>query len=107
MLDRRVGALEADMKDVKATLGRLELAFARVEEKFTFVPTKEDLTRVEAKLAEKIATIDGRISNLPTTWQIIAILSGLIFGVAALVYGTTNFIAQKPAITSTQTSQTK
>ena len=93
MLEQRVGALEADMKDVKASLGRLELAFARIEEKFAFVSTKEDLARVEAKLGEKIATLDGKVSNLPSTWQVIGILAGLLVGVASLVYATDKFLS--------------
>ncbi len=86
MLDKRVEALESDMKDVKATLSRLEVAFARVEEKLAHMATSADIARVE-----------GRLSQIPSTWQIIGILAALLFGVASLVYATNNFIAQKPA----------
>ena len=116
MLEKRVETLENDVKEVKASLSRLEIGFARIEEKLSHIATTADLTRVEgrleAKLSQvegqlesKIAFVEGKISQLPTTWQIIAILSGLLVGIAGLVYTTTNFLNQKPPISSTPMPQ--
>jgi len=86
MLERRVEALESDVRDVKAILSRLEAGFARVEEKLSHVA-----------LSSEIARLEGRLSQIPSTWQIVGILAALLFGIASVVYATTNFIGQRPA----------
>ena len=91
MLERRVETLEADMKEVKASLSRLETGFARMEEKLSHVATVSDIAAVR----ESVARLDGKLTLIPTTWQIISILAALLFGVASLVYATNNFLDQK------------
>jgi hypothetical protein len=100
MLERRVDALEADMKEVKASLLRLETGFARIEERLSHVATVSDIATVR----ESVARLDGKLTQIPTTWQIIGILAGLLFGVASLVYATNNFLDHKSV--SAPTSQT-
>jgi hypothetical protein len=91
MLERRVDTLEADMKEVKASLLRLETGFARMEERLSHVATVSDIAAVR----ESVSRLDGKLTLIPTTWQIIAILAALLFGVASLVYATNNFLGQK------------
>lgn len=100
MLERRVEILEADMKEVKASLSRLETGFARIEERLSHVATVSDIATVR----ESVARLDGKLTQIPTTWQIIGILAGLLFGVASLVYATNNFLDHKSV--SAPTSQT-
>lgn len=105
MLDKRVEALEVEVRSMKDSLGRMEVVFARVEEKLASLATKDDvaraemrfsgdLSRAELRLSNDIAELKGRVSNLPTTWQIVAILAALLVGVASLVYATDNFLAR-------------
>ena len=91
MLERRVDTLEADMKEMKASLSRLETGFARMEERLSHVATVSDIAAVR----ESVARLDGKLTLIPTTWQIIGILAALLFGVASLVYATNNFLGQK------------
>lgn len=104
MLERRVETLEADMKEVKASLSRLETGFARMEEKLSHVATVSD----SAAVRESVARLDGKLTLIPTTWQIIGILAALLFGVASLVYATNNFLGQKTVSSSiSQTAPSK
>lgn len=84
-LEKRVDALEAGMKEVKESLKRLEFGFARIEDKFSYLATKEDLarseqkvlneiTRVESKLGLETAEIRGKLSNIPNMLQLIVAL---------------------------------
>lgn len=67
-MDARVGQLEADIRDVKATLGRLEPAINRMDDRLRGLQTD-------------VAELKGRVSQLPTTVQIIG------FVVAVLIAG--------------------
>lgn len=78
------------MKDVKASVGRLEIGFARFEEKISHLATKDDISRLSGDVRE----VSGKVANLPTTWQVIAILSGMMVGVASLVYATDTFLSR-------------
>lgn len=63
MLEKRVAALEADMKDVKASLKAIETAVSEIKH----LPKASDLARVEKEMAE----LKGKISMLPTWWQLL------------------------------------
>ena len=91
MIEARLKALESRSERLEAGFQRLEVGFARMEEKLSFVAMKDDVARLE-----------GRLSQVPTTWQIVGILAALLFGLASLVYATTNFIAQKPVFPTAQ-----
>ncbi len=55
MLDQRVAALEADMREVKTTLGRIEALLRGFDDR---------LRRVETD----VAGTKGKLSQLPTAW---------------------------------------
>ena len=82
MLDQRVQALEADVKDVKQSLNRLEVAIARVEGVLTQMPKQSDL----AVLRSEIGEIRGRISNMPTWWMLIVAIITTWSAGAAIVF---------------------
>ena len=56
-MEARVSRLEEDMRDVKATLPRLEAAIIRIEATLTatlpHLATKADLAQLEVRLADK------------------------------------------------------
>ena len=66
-MDARVTALEGDMKDVKASLQRLELGQVRMETVLATLATKADVVAVEGKLGaltEKVVALDGRLGRV-------------------------------------------
>jgi hypothetical protein len=103
MLERRVEALENDVRDMKSSLSRLEVGFARMEEKLAHLATGADI----ANIRESVARVEGRLSQIPSTWQIVGILAALLFGVASVVYATNTFLAQRPAASAAQTNVQK
>jgi hypothetical protein len=82
MLDQRVQALETDVKDVKQSLNRLEVAIARIEGVLTQMPKQSDL----AVLRSEIGEIRGRISNMPTWWMLIVAIITTWSAGAAIVF---------------------
>lgn len=57
-MEARVAALEADMKDVKAGLGRIEVTLARMEERMQYLATKDEMALVKQDLSK----LNGRVS---------------------------------------------
>jgi hypothetical protein len=92
MIEARLKVLEARSERLETGFQRMEVGFARLEEKLSHVASRDDLSRVEARLLSEVAEIRGKVANLPTTWNIIAILAALLFGIAGLVYATDNFL---------------
>jgi hypothetical protein len=84
MLDQRVGRLEEDMKDVKASLrtvdtklGAIEIALAKIDGRLTGMDGR--LAGMEGRLAG----MDSKIGSIPTTWTIL----GIVFTTWALGSG--------------------
>ena len=106
-LGPRVTALEADIKDVKAGLSRLEVSSARIEAILGSMATKSDLaasTGAANVLSERVSALDIRfgkveravegamtaaISKSISPWQFPVILgaSAVVLGVAAAAIG--------------------
>ena len=72
MLERRVDILEADMKDVKSSLSRIEVTLASIQATIAQMPKASDFTR----LSNEVAEIKGKVSNLPTIWTILGVEIG-------------------------------
>jgi hypothetical protein len=83
-LDPRVALLEAGIAEMRATLGRIET---------TTMATSTQLADLRAEVAEG----RGRMTMLPTTWQIITIITGsqisLVGLMAAVVFGAVHILA--------------
>jgi hypothetical protein len=80
MLEQRVARLEEDMKEIRSAL-------IRIEAELTHMPKAMDYTALRTEVAE----IKGRLTNLPTTLQMLVMLitvwsvgSGIIFAVLRL-----------------------
>jgi hypothetical protein len=52
-MEARVSRLEEDMREVRATLPRMEAAIIRIEATLPHLATKADLAQLEVKLADK------------------------------------------------------
>ena len=72
MLEQRVAALESDMREVKATLGRIETLIRGVDERMRGFDDR--LRHVEVDLAE----LKGKVSRIPTGWTLFTGGSSLI-----------------------------
>ncbi len=93
-LVQRVAALERKIDRIEAKLERHDDAFRRIEEALKaladdnreFRRQLADLTAKVANVEGRILGIDGRLSQIPTTWQIVAILATLLIGIAGLIF---------------------
>lgn len=86
-MEGRLTALEADTRDIKSTLGRLEPVLARVDERVRKVDadgikTDERLRKIETDLAE----LKGRVSQLPSTVQLIGFVLAVLLFSGAIKY---------------------
>lgn len=72
---RRVGALENDMRDVKAVLGRLEPMIARIDERTKDMPSAKDFGELR-----------GRVGHMPTTFQMVSWFVGVGIGLTGLAF---------------------
>jgi hypothetical protein len=66
-MEARVAALEIDVKEVKATLGRLEPVLARIDERTKDMVGKADLVRLDERIGKIEIKLDERMKNLPTS----------------------------------------
>jgi len=96
MLETRVAALEADMREVKGSLGRIEAALAKFDVRFEKVDahSKEQKQRMVA-LERDVLKVDTRLQSVPTQWTLFMAILGTVFtvmgGTLAIVrFGVTN-----------------
>ena len=71
-MERRVARLEEDMREIKT-----DLKAQREEIRSGFKDLRSDI----GQLAVEVAEIKGRVSHLPTVWQINLQMIGMIFTV--------------------------
>ncbi len=75
MLEQRIAALEADMREVKGTLARIEAKLDKIDgrlEKFD-----ERIRKIEID----VARVDGRLSLMPSTYTVIMTMVALSFSI--------------------------
>ncbi|WP_375453278.1 hypothetical protein [uncultured Methylobacterium sp.] len=97
-MDRRVATLEKGIDKLFARLDDIQtsIAAARLDTEKRFGTLESRLIAIDTKLdakvstseltpiAAKIGTIDGKVSNIPTVWQMIALMAALLAGVSGL-----------------------
>ena len=81
-MEARVSRLEAGLSDIKATLARLEPVLSQVSKDLVDIRTKD---LVELKVAA--AKLEGRVSQLPSTIQLL----GFVLAVPTIA-GVTRFV---------------
>jgi chromosome segregation ATPase len=124
MLERRVDTLEADMKDVKSSLSRIEVTLARIDGTVSQMPKASDFARLSSEIAEvdkrlssqiaevdkrlssqiaevkislggEIAELKGRVSTLPTVWtQLSIVFATWGIGSGILIFALTRLLAK-------------
>lgn len=92
MLDARVERLERDLGRVTAILERLEPKIVELHAKSATLAEVGALRSDVARLDGRIDGLDKRLANIPNTWQVIAILSTLLIGVAGIVFAAARFM---------------
>lgn len=80
MLERRVAALEADMREVKGSLARIEKLLERMEAKFERFD--ERLRKVEID----VAGLRERAAATPTHWTLFMAILGTVLTVTGLTF---------------------
>lgn len=79
-LDDIQTSIAAARLDTEKRFGMLESRLIAIDTKLDSKVSKSELTPIEAK----IGTIDGKVSNIPTVWQMIALMAALLAGVSGL-----------------------
>jgi hypothetical protein len=78
LMEARVSRLEEDMREVKATLPRMEAAIVRIEATLAatlpHLATKADLAELKAELKSDIARLDADKPGKVYMWGILAVL---------------------------------
>jgi tRNA A58 N-methylase Trm61 len=82
----RVGRIEIKIDRIEEALRRMEAA---LKELFS---DNREFRRQLAEQSVKLAHLDGRISNIPTTWQTLAILATLLIGLSGIMFTTAKFL---------------
>ena len=105
-MEARVAALESDLREAKATLGRLEVAASRIQATLDSLATRSDVTTA----IERIASLDGRTGRLEAAvadtvrsavgkaigpWQLPAVV-GACGGIVVLIVGALGWLAHQP-----------
>ena len=90
MIEQRVSALEADMKDVKSSLSRLEVSVSKIDGTLSQMPRATDYATLRADIAE----VKGRLSNMPTFLQTLTMTISTWVAGAAIVFAIIKFGAR-------------
>lgn len=77
-LDQRIGKLEADMREVRSILGRMEPLLRGIDDR---------LRKIEVEAAET----KGRVSQLPTAWTLLTGGFGLIVATFGFAFALVRF----------------
>jgi uncharacterized coiled-coil protein SlyX len=89
MLETRVAALEIKVGGIETKIDRIEISLNRIEETLKMLADKSEAMQKSINdLREKVAHIDGRLANVPTSWQIV----GILLGIAAIIFTASRFL---------------
>jgi chromosome segregation ATPase len=90
-LEERVTVLEQRVERkidrIESKLDRHDEAFRRIEDALkSLALDHKDFVKSQMDLREKVAHIDGRLANIPTFWQTLALQATLLLGIAGLIF---------------------
>ena len=88
---RRVQALEVQFAGFAAQMAEFGGRLARLEDRMDRVEARLDrVERILERVVVDLAELRGKVSQLPTTWQLVTWITGLntglALGIAGLVY---------------------
>jgi hypothetical protein len=89
-LENRVRSLEAKADSIEKRLSSIELLLADIKGQLTQMPKMGDI----AVIRVDVARLDGKVSNLPTTWTLIAFAVGSCLASAGLAFAIARQLAR-------------
>ena len=93
VLEQRVERIEWKIDRIEDKLERHDEAFRRIEDALkSLAADNRDFLRSQTDLREKVAHIDGRLENIPTFWQTLALQATLLLGIAGLIFTSSRFL---------------
>ena len=82
MLEQRVAALEADMREVKGTLARIEAKLEKMDARFDKMEARfEKFDERVRKIEIDVARADARLALMPSTYTVVMTMVALAFGI--------------------------
>jgi hypothetical protein len=86
---RRVAALEGDVKDIKATLGRFEPMLVRIDERVKDMPSAKEFGEVKGRVmqlptGESFGELKGKLAQVPNWWQLFLFIFTAVGGAVFL-----------------------
>lgn len=96
MLEQRVAALEEKVGRIDATLQRLEPKISEMVGELRQIPKVADYMTLRTDVAavrERVAEMQGRLANMPTTWGLIAFVIGSCLASAGLAFTIARLLA--------------
>jgi hypothetical protein len=92
LLEERVERLEKILASLEPKISEILLTCAK----------RDDVLKLQLEIAEvkgriqgidgRLAGIDGRFSQIPTTWQILALVGTLLVGLSGLIFTASRFL---------------
>lgn len=86
-MEQRVAALEADSKEIRAILGRLEPMITRIDATTVHLATKGEAESIRSELKGVIGTLAVALGNKPDKsylWMIVGVLAASVLAATAL-----------------------
>jgi hypothetical protein len=87
MLEQRVAGLESGMKDIQATLLKVNERLLGIETELKHLPKATDYGALRADIAE----VKGRLATSPTMWQLLTMVISTWAAGAAIVFAILRF----------------
>jgi chromosome segregation ATPase len=85
--EQRVERIDRKIDRIESKLDRHDEAFRRIEDALkSLALDHKDFVKSQMDLREKVAHIDGRLANIPTFWQTLALQATLLLGIAGLIF---------------------
>jgi hypothetical protein len=88
---RRITALESDMKEAKAILGRLEPVIVRIDERTKDMPSAKEFGEVKGRVmqlptGEAFGELKGKLAQVPNWWQMFIFIFAAVGGATWLAH---------------------
>ena len=90
MLSERVDGLEKRVERVENRLASIEVLLSEIKGQLSQMPKGNDFATIRAD----VARVDGRLSQFPTTWQLLAMVISTWAAGAAIVFTVVRFAAR-------------
>ncbi|TXN40503.1 hypothetical protein FV232_00820 [Methylobacterium sp. WL30] len=66
--------------------GAVDTVLAKLETRLDHTADAAGLARMHGELTGKMENVSGRVTSIPTTWQTVAIIVGMLGGISAIAF---------------------